>query len=185
MLFCAEELDRPRLPSSAQGATVTLRLLRSYIVLEGSFLRQHLKTMAPETEENKLCPARTSFPPAVWSLPIASANDLCLQGGPSFLSPLELHCDTFSVRVPAALSAWHGPLAFLPQLTLSMPVCVSELHPAKLLLAPACGEGRCQVQGSWQVNSTISGSQTSSPSRINCPSGKSELGAAWEGTGDV
>ena len=141
--------------------------------------------MAPQTEENKLCPARPSFPPAVWSLPIARANDLCPQGGPSSLSPLELHGDTFSLRVPEALSAWHGLPAFLPQLTLSMPVCVSELHPAKLSPAPACGEGRCQVQGPWQVNSTNSGSQTSSPSRINCPSRKSELGAAREGTGDV
>lgn len=141
--------------------------------------------MAPETEENMLCPARLSFPPAVWSLPIARANDLCPQGAPSSLSPLELHGDIFSLGVPEALSAWHGLPAFLPQLTLSMPVCVSELHPAKLSPAPACGEGRCQAQGPWQVNSTNSGSQMSSPSCINCPSGKSELGATREGTGDI
>lgn len=40
-----------------------------------------------------------------------------------------------------------------------------SLHPCVYLdcILPSCGEGCCQGQGPWQVNSTVSGSQMSSP----------------------
>ena len=113
--------------------------------------------MAPETEENKLCPGRTSFPPAVWSLPIARANDLCPQVA---LPSCHLWSCTMTPSLSLSLKPSRLGMVSLPSFPSSL-----SLHPCVYLdcILPSCGEGRCQGQGPWQVNSTVSGSQTSPP----------------------